>query len=82
MENLYLIDSPNFDGLDKKEVLFIESCLDSYHNSSTTIDKVIAIDTLAANESLKGIQHEYNQWLLDFMLQLLKENNNKNCTSL
>lgn len=77
MKDFYLIDSLNVAELNKSKKAFLDNQLRIYHNSSFVVDKATAINTVIQNRNLKGIQDEYNTWLLDFLTEHLKKSATK-----
>lgn len=67
VNDFYLIDSLDTYELDEIQKTFLDSQLTLYHEASSVIDKVVAIQTLAENKILKELQYEYNTWLFEFL---------------
>jgi CHAT domain-containing protein/tetratricopeptide (TPR) repeat protein len=72
-KNYYLVDSLVYENIAPEYQKLIDNCLEIYHNSSTDMDRITAVNQIVKLCWDENVWPKYNQWVYDYSRDKLKE---------
>ena len=76
-KSFYLVDSLDKEKIDKSEIILIDSCLNIFHSSISSIEKLNIINHIVKQSYSNDVWPKYNTWIYNFAEKQLKITENE-----